>query len=189
MSVKTPKSLRAYYDSERFEKEYLYDGPLGPDYSRDGTRLRLWAPTAEQVLVNLYRQGDRGFCIGSLAMERREHGCWTLYLPGDQHGMYYTFSVRVNGQVRETADPYARAAGVNGSRSMIVDLRRTDPSGWQFDRRPVIPPGPAGDLGGQRPRLLLGPGGRLRTATGGANTWPSPRRAPPCRGTASIPPA
>ena len=91
MSVKTPKSLRAYYDSERFEKEYLYDGPLGPDYSRDGTRLRLWAPTAEQVLVNLYRQGDRGFCIGSLAMERREHGCWTLYLPGDQHGMYYTF--------------------------------------------------------------------------------------------------
>ena len=31
MSVKTPKSLRAYYDSERFEKEYLYDGPLGPD--------------------------------------------------------------------------------------------------------------------------------------------------------------
>ena len=140
MSVKTPKSLRAYYDSERFEKEYLYDGPLGPDYSRDGTRLRLWAPTAEQVLVNLYRQGDRGFCIGSLAMERREHGCWTLYLPGDQHGMYYTFSVRVNGQVRETADPYARAAGVNGNRSMIVDLRRTDPSGWQFDRRPVIPP-------------------------------------------------
>ena len=39
VSVKTPKSLRAYYDSERFEKEYLYDGPLGPDYSRDGTRL------------------------------------------------------------------------------------------------------------------------------------------------------
>ena len=140
MSVKTPKSLRAYYDSERFEKEYLYDGPLGPDYTREGTRLRLWAPTAEQVMVNLYRQGDKGFCIGSLTMERREHGCWTIYLPGDQHGLYYTFSVRVNGQVRETGDPYARAAGVNGTRSMIVDLRRTDPSGWQFDRRPVIPP-------------------------------------------------
>ena len=139
MSVKTPKSLRAYYDSERFEKEYLYDGPLGPDYTREGTRLRLWAPTAEQVMVNLYRQGDKGFCIGSLSMERREHGCWTIYLPGDQHGLYYTFSVRVNGQVRETGDPYARAAGVNGTRSMIVDLRRTDPSGWQFDRRPVIP--------------------------------------------------
>ncbi len=139
MSVKTPKSLRAYYDSERFEKEYLYDGPLGPDYTREGTRLRLWAPTAEQVMVNLYRQGDKGFCIGSLSMERREHGCWTVYLPGDQHGLYYTFSVRVNGQVRETGDPYARAAGVNGVRSMIVDLRRTDPSGWQFDRRPVIP--------------------------------------------------
>ena len=99
-------------------------------------------PTAEQVMVNLYRQGDKGFCIGSLTMERREHGCWTIYLPGDQHGLYYTFSVRVNGQVRETGDPYARAAGVNGTRSMIVDLRRTDPSGWQFDRRPGSrPPG------------------------------------------------
>ena len=140
MGVKTPKSLRAYYDSERFERDYNYDGPLGPDYTREGTRLRLWAPTADQVMVNLYRQGDKGFCIGSLTMEKREHGCWTIYLPGDQHGMYYTFSVRVNGQVRETGDPYARAAGVNGNRSMIVDLRRTDPSGWQFDRRPVIPP-------------------------------------------------
>ena len=139
MSVKTPKSLRAYYDSELFEADYLYDGPLGPDYSREGTRLRLWAPTAEQVMLNLYRQGDKGYCIGSLAMERREHGCWTLYLPGDQHGMYYTFSVRANGQTRETGDPYARAAGVNGNRSMIVDLRRTDPNGWQFDRRPIIP--------------------------------------------------
>ncbi len=29
-----------------------------------------------------------------------------------------------------TADPYARAAGVNGARSMIVDLARTDPPGW-----------------------------------------------------------
>ena len=91
-------------------------------------------------MVNLYRQGDKGYCIGSLAMERREHGCWTLYLPGDHHRLYYTFSVRANGQVRETGDPYARAAGVNGNRSMIVDLRRTDPSGWQFDRRPIIPP-------------------------------------------------
>ncbi len=140
MSVKTPKSLCAYYDSERFEQEYTYDGPLGPDYAPEGTRLRLWAPTAEQVMVNLYRQGDRGFCIGSLRMERRERGCWTLYLPGDQHGLYYTFTVTANGATRETGDPYARAAGVNGLRSMIVDLSRTDPSGWRFDRRPFIPP-------------------------------------------------
>ena len=188
MSVKTPKSLRAYYDSERFEKEYLYDGPLGPDYTREGTRLRLWAPTAEQVMVNLYRQGDKGFCIGSLTMERREHGCWTIYLPGDQHGLYYTFSVRVNGQVRETGDPYARAAGVNGTRSMIVDLRRTDPSGWQFDRRPVIPSSrrviwevSVRTFPGTPTAALPGPGG--------ANTLPLPRRAPPWPGTTSAPPA
>ena len=37
------------------------------------------------------------------------------------------------------ADPYARAAGVNGERSMILDTARTDPPGWEHDRRPVIP--------------------------------------------------
>ena len=189
MSVKTPKSLRAYYDSERFEKEYLYDGPLGPDYSRDGTRLRLWAPTAEQVLVNLYRQGDRGFCIGSLAMERREHGCWTLYLPrGPARDVLYLFGA---GERSGAGDggPYARAAGVNGSRSMIVDLRRTDPSGLAVRPPTRHPPGPAGDLGGQRPRLLLGPGGRLYTALAGQIPGLHPGGHHPVGGTASIPPA
>ena len=58
----------------------------------------------------------------------------------EQHGRYYTFAVTVDGVTRETGDPYARAAGVNGVRSMIVDLARTAPSGWERDVRPNIPP-------------------------------------------------
>lgn len=65
---------------------------------------------------------------------------WSIYLPGDQHGRYYTYTVTVDGISRQTGDPYARAAGVNGTRSMIVDLARTAPSGWERDVRPVIPP-------------------------------------------------
>ena len=52
----------------------------------------------------------------------------------------HTFAVTVDGITRETGDPYARAAGVNGVRSMIVDLARTAPSGWERDVRPTIPP-------------------------------------------------
>ena len=139
VSANNSVDLKTLFESEEFEREFLYDGPLGPDYAPQGTHLRLWAPTALRVSVNLYRQGDGGFCIGTLPMERREKGTWTLYLPGDKHGLYYTFTVQTEEGTRETGDPYARAAGVNGVRSMIVDLKRTDPPGWAQDHRPQIP--------------------------------------------------
>lgn len=42
----------------------------------------------------------------------------------------------------ETPDPYAKAVGVNGQRAMVVDLAKTNPDGWQNDRRPPLA-GPA----------------------------------------------
>ena len=136
----TPAAWKVLFESDSFAKKNTYTGPLGPEYSPRGTRLRLWAPTAQQVTVNLFRRGDGGACVGVLPMERREQGVWSVYLPGDQHGRYYTFTVRVDGVARETGDPYARAAGVNGVRSMILDLSRAEPRGWAQDVRPVIPP-------------------------------------------------
>lgn len=136
----TPAQRRALYESARFARETTYNGPLGPEYTPAGTRLRLWAPTAEQAAVNLYRKGHDSPCIGTLPLQRGPQGVWSIWLPGDQHGHYYTFTVTVDGVARETGDPYARAGGLNGLRSMIVDLARTAPAGWERDVRPVIPP-------------------------------------------------
>ena len=140
MSAKTPAELKTLYESQSFARNTLWHGPLGADYSLAGTRLRLWAPTAQAVTVRLYRRGDGGSSMGPLPLQRNGQGVWSIWLPGDQHGRYYTFDVTVDGVTRQTGDPYARAAGVNGTRSMIVDLSRTAPSGWQRDTRPVIPP-------------------------------------------------
>ena len=140
MSAKTPAELKTLYESQSFARNTLWHGPLGADYSLAGTRLRLWAPTAQAVTVRLYRRDDGGSSIGPLPLQRNGQGVWSIWLPGDQHGRYYTFDVTVDGVTRQTGDPYARAAGVNGTRSMIVDLSRTAPSGWQRDTRPVIPP-------------------------------------------------
>ena len=137
MGTMTPAQRRALYESARFARETTYNGPLGPEYTPAGTRLRLWAPTAEQAAVNLYRKGHDSSCIGTLPLQRGPQGVWSIWLPGDQHGHYYTFTVTVDGVARETGDPYARAGGLNGLRSMIVDLART---GWERDVRPVIPP-------------------------------------------------
>ena len=140
MAAKTPAQWKTLFENVPFHRENYYTGPLGPDYAPGGTCLRLWAPTAEAVTVTLYHKGDGGAVLGTEPLVRGAHGVWSIWLPGEQHGRYYTFAVTVNGITRETGDPYARAAGVNGVRSMIVDLARTAPSGWERDMRPTIPP-------------------------------------------------
>lgn len=140
MAAKTPAQWKTLFENVPFHRENYYTGPLGPDYTPGGTCLRLWAPTAEAVTVTLYHKGDGGAVLGTEPLVRRAHGVWSIWLPGEQHGRYYTFAVTADGITRETGDPYARAAGVNGVRSMIVDLARTAPSGWERDVRPTIPP-------------------------------------------------
>ena len=140
MAAKTPAQWKILFENVPFHRENYYTGPLGPDYTPGGTCLRLWAPTAEAVTVTLYHKGDGGAVLGTEPLVRGAHGVWSVWLPGEQHGRYYTFAVTVDGVTRETGDSYARAAGVNGVRSMIVDLARTAPSGWERDVRPNIPP-------------------------------------------------
>ena len=140
MAAKTPAQWKTLFENVPFHRENYYTGPLGPDYTPGGTCLRLWAPTAEAVTVTLYHKGDGGAVLGTEPLVRGAHGVWSIWLPGEQHGRYYTFAVTVDGITRETGDPYTRAAGVNGVRSMIVDLARTAPSGWERDVRPSIPP-------------------------------------------------
>ena len=140
MAAKTPAQWKILFENVPFHRENYYTGPLGPDYTPGGTCLRLWAPTAEAVTVTLYHKGDGGAVLGTKPLARGAQGVWSVWLPGEQHGGYYTFAVTVDGVTRETGDPYARAAGVNGVRSMIVDLARTAPSGWERDVRPNIPP-------------------------------------------------
>ncbi len=140
MAAKTPAQWKTLFENVPFHRENYYTGPLGPDYTPGGTCLRLWAPTAEAVTVTLYHKGDGGAVLGTEPLVRGAHGVWSIWLPGEQHGRYYTFAVTVDGITRETGDPYTRAAGVNGVRSMIVDLARTAPSGWERDVRPTILP-------------------------------------------------
>ncbi len=140
MAAKTPAEWKVLFENAPFHRENYYTGPLGPDYSPSGTCLRLWAPTAQAVSVTLYHKGDGGTALCTQPLERGPQGVWSVWLAGDQHGHYYTFAVTVDGVTRQTGDPYARAAGINGVRSMIVDLDRTAPSGWERDVRPCIPP-------------------------------------------------
>ena len=135
----SPAARKHLFESESFAQQNTYSGLLGQEYHPSGTHLRVWAPTADEVEVTLYENGRGGEPLERHALVRSVQGAWCVYLPGDRHGQYYTFTVTVDGAAHVTGDPYARAAGINGERSMIVDLARTDPDGWAEDVRPLIP--------------------------------------------------
>lgn len=127
------------YSSKEFEKRYTYLGDdLGVTRTEEKNFFRLWAPTADAVFVNLYRSGTAGTedLIQQLPMKRDIQGTWILEVDKDLQGVYYTYLVRVDGKTVEACDPYARTTGVNGKRAMILDLRSTDPAGWEQDRDP-----------------------------------------------------
>ena len=54
-------------------------------------------------------------------------------------GCSYTFGIFYDGRwLSETPGVRAKAVGVNGDRAAIVDLRETDPEGWEEDLRPPM---------------------------------------------------
>ena len=121
------------FDSASFGDKYNYDGPLGAEIGGDGTTFRLWAPTASAVKLNLFSEGSGGDAQATLDMERGEKGVWSLFVERIGHGKYYTYTVTTAAGTTEIVDPYAKAAGVNGNRGMVVDLGSTDPDGWDDD--------------------------------------------------------
>lgn len=117
----------------------VYEGnDLGAVYTKDYTRFRLWAPTAETVSVCFYANGNDGEVIEEKEMEKSEAGTWFYEKSGDLHKLYYTYKVTVDGVTRESNDPYAKAAGVNGMRSMVVNLEKTNPEGFAEDKGPEV---------------------------------------------------
>ena len=117
----------------------FYNGnDLGAVYSKHNTRFRLWAPTAEKVRICFYETGDGGEAIEIKDMYPDVDGTWIYAKSGDLHTQYYTYLVTVDGCERETNDPYSKATGVNGKRSMVVDLEKTNPKGFESDKGPII---------------------------------------------------
>lgn len=130
-------NIKKAFSSKAFEEEYTYEGEdLGAVYSADKTTFRVWAPTAEKVVINFYEAGEGDCLIESVDMAPAEKGTWIYEKSGDANGIYYTYSVTVNGSTNEAVDPYAKAVGVNGDRGMVIDLKATDPEGFDKDTKP-----------------------------------------------------
>ena len=122
------------FDSEGFIANYTYDGDdLGAVIDGDSTTFKVWAPTASEVVLNLFEAGNDCDAYKTVEMVKGEKGVWSHTEANCGHGTYYTYSVTTSVGTQEAVDPYAKAAGVNGNRGMVVDLALTNPAGWNED--------------------------------------------------------
>lgn len=132
-------SMRKVIGSTYFDEAFAYDGDdLGAIYSKENTKFKVWAPMASEVSLNLYEKGDGDNLIETVSMQAGEKGAWACEKWGDLNGVYYTYSIKNGNTVYETVDLYARSAGVNGNRGMILDLEATNPEGFEADVRPAF---------------------------------------------------
>lgn len=128
--------MKRFVYSEEFDREYAYDGrDLGAVYTTQGTEFKLWAPFADRVELCLHEDREKDLSH-FLDMEKQEKGVWYRRVAGDLHGQYYDYRIWTGSEAVQTADPYAVGCGCNGCPSMVVDLKRTNPEGFEQDQAP-----------------------------------------------------
>ena len=124
---------------EELDKLAYNGDDLGAAYTKGATTFKVWSPTADRVQVLIYATGsdeeDGSKYISSNEMTYDEkNGVWSATVKGDLLNKYYTYNVFTGKKSKETVDIYAKAAGVNGNRGMIVDLAATNPDDWDKDK-------------------------------------------------------
>jgi pullulanase len=108
------------------------------------TQFKLWAPTAQRVVVHTYAN-PTGKAITSDAMDfDSATGVWAATLNGHLEGRYYRFSVDVFvrgvGVVRNlVTDPYSLSLSADSRRSYVADLDSPSlkPPGWDQSQPPA----------------------------------------------------
>ena len=91
-------------------------------YSPSETVFKLFAPADAQCFV----------VVGSdtLQMEQMADTLWTATAKGDHKG--HTYQFLVDGQ--SSPGVFAKAVSVNGEKGVVIDLRESDPEGWESDQ-------------------------------------------------------
>lgn len=139
---------------------YYYSGKLGVvvkhsaeddwwfDWSDDNeaaVKLKLWAPTAQSVSLQLFNHESDAVPETTVAMHEH-NGVWVARGTADWKGKYYLYSVNVYVPVDKavdtnvTSDPYSIDIALNGTKSRITDLdsQATKPSGWDYSSSPPL---------------------------------------------------
>jgi pullulanase len=125
---KIPLKIGSIVRTEKFDSLFFNDCLLGALYTPEYTVFRVWSPVAVEMVIQYKVFGESSF--SEALMERKERGVWHFTLIGDQHLTEYIYRAKVNHEWVEATDPYARSVTINGEKSVVIDLQKTDPDHW-----------------------------------------------------------
>ena len=124
---------------------FAYDGPLGLAWEDGVPTLRLWAPTAKRVRIQLFDSAVDATPALTQTLTN-EQGVWSITGDASWQNKFYLYQVNVfqpaTGKVESNlvTDPYALSLAANSARSQLVDLNDPAlmPEGWAELAKPPL---------------------------------------------------
>lgn len=97
------------------------------NYTPKQTTFKLNAP--KKPTIRLYAVGRGGKAEKKVKMKQTSENVWQATINGDLKGKFYTFDIGKG----ESPGVFAKAVGCNGQRGAIIDMKTTNPIGWEND--------------------------------------------------------
>lgn len=124
---------------------FAYQGTLGAVVERGSTAVKVWAPTAQSIALELFDSANQTTPSVTIPM-KEENGVWSALGNSTWKNKYYLFDVHVYVPSAQkilenvVTDPYSLSLSLNSQKSQIVDLedRALDPPGWEGNRAPQL---------------------------------------------------
>lgn len=92
--------------------------------------FRVWSPTSYNINLCIYNHAeDKHKEIYSMLKD--ENSVWSVEIESDLNEKYYTYEVTNGDKLVESVDPYSKAVSINGGKTAIVDLEKTNPDGFE----------------------------------------------------------
>ncbi|MFM7260579.1 MAG: pullulanase-associated domain-containing protein, partial [bacterium] len=113
------------------------DARLGAFVADGKTTFTTWSPVANAVDLLLF---DRNASepTRTIALTRGAKGVWSTTVADDLHGTPYRYRFRAYGETREAPDMHGFAANADSSRTVVVNLDRLEPEGFDATPQPKI---------------------------------------------------
>ena len=140
--VQTAKVLDALYTAAENDAD---EATLGVVYTAESIDVSVWAPTAQDVKLNVY-DADKNLVSTNNMSENAATGIWSYSGEASLDRLFYRFELTVyhpqNDAIEtiETSDPYSVSLSTNGVYSQFVNLIDEDlkPAGWDAHTIPTI---------------------------------------------------
>lgn len=137
------KELKNHPSADQLDSYDKYPCYYGDDlelvYTPEQSVFTLWAPTADNVRLNLYSSDEEDTPEEQLELEVADDGTWRISIDRDLKGSLYTFQIEKDGKwLDETPGIWAKAVGINGNRAAVIDWNETNPEGWESDQSPEL---------------------------------------------------